>query len=161
MRILDPDPQQWRSANPFLDIFVSNSKNYLVLSNLLAKMSLYFITTNKNWNLEGFYAFHKKPPRRSKIWKINLLWKLWPASSSYELPVKYFDFLMLLFHQNRRQPKFQPSGNIELPCSPYSLNAYSGWLGARSTSVEKAIWTWSRTSMLFLIAARIWVKCVF
>ena len=65
------------------------SKNYFVLSNLLAKMSLYvsfFITTNKNWNLEGSYAFHKKLPRRSKIWKKNLFWILWAASSSYELP---------------------------------------------------------------------------
>jgi hypothetical protein len=35
--------------------------------------------------LEGSYAFHKKPPRRSKIWEKNLLWILWAASSSYEL----------------------------------------------------------------------------
>jgi hypothetical protein len=52
-------------------------------------MSLYvsfFITSNKKYNLEGSYAFHKKPPRRSKIWKKNLLWILWAASSSYELP---------------------------------------------------------------------------
>jgi hypothetical protein len=61
------------------------SKNYFVLSSLLAKMSLYvsfFITSNKNWNFKGSYAFHKKPPRRSKIWKKNLLWILWAASSS-------------------------------------------------------------------------------
>ncbi len=35
-------------------------------------MSLYvsfFITINKKYNLEGSYAFHKKPPRRSKLWK--------------------------------------------------------------------------------------------
>jgi hypothetical protein len=60
-----------------------------VLSNLLAKMSLYvsfFITSNKKLNLEGSYDFHKKPPRRSKIWEKNLLWILWAASSSYELP---------------------------------------------------------------------------
>jgi hypothetical protein len=53
-------------------------------------MSLYvsfFITSNKKWNLEGSYAFPKKPPRRSKIWrKKNLLWILQAASSSYELP---------------------------------------------------------------------------
>jgi hypothetical protein len=52
-------------------------------------MSLYvtfFITSNKKLNLEGSYAFHKKPPRRSKIWKKNLLWILRAASSSYELP---------------------------------------------------------------------------
>jgi hypothetical protein len=52
-------------------------------------MSLYvsfFIASNKKWNLEGSYAFHKKPPRRFKIWKKNLLWILWAASSSYELP---------------------------------------------------------------------------
>jgi hypothetical protein len=36
--------------------------------------------------LEGSYAFHRKPPRRSKIWEKNLLWILWAASSSYELP---------------------------------------------------------------------------
>jgi hypothetical protein len=37
--------------------------------------------------LEGSYAFHKKPPRRSKIWREKkLLWILWAASSSYELP---------------------------------------------------------------------------
>jgi hypothetical protein len=46
----------------------------------------FFITSNKKWNLEGSYAFHKKPPRRFKIWKKNLLWILWAASSSYELP---------------------------------------------------------------------------
>jgi hypothetical protein len=40
----------------------------------------------KKWNLEGSYAFYKKPPRRSKIWKTHLLWILWAASSSYELP---------------------------------------------------------------------------
>ncbi len=48
------------------------SKNYFVLSSLLAKMTLYvsfFIKSNKKYNLEGSYAFHKKPPRRSKIWK--------------------------------------------------------------------------------------------
>ncbi len=71
-------------------LITSSVKNYFVLSNLLAKMSLYvsfFITSNKKWNLEGSYAFHKKPPRRSKIWrKKNLLWILWAASSSYELP---------------------------------------------------------------------------
>jgi hypothetical protein len=52
-------------------------------------MSLYvsfFITSNKKYNLEGSYAFHKKPPRRSKIRKKNSLWILWAASSSYELP---------------------------------------------------------------------------
>jgi hypothetical protein len=35
-------------------------------------MSLYvsfFITSNKKYNLDGSYAFHKKPPRRSKIWR--------------------------------------------------------------------------------------------
>ncbi len=65
------------------------SMNYFVLSSLLAKMSLYvsfFITSNKKYNLEGSYAFHKKPPRRSKIWEKNLLWILRAASSSYELP---------------------------------------------------------------------------
>jgi len=37
------------------------------------------------------------------------------------------------------QPKFQHPGNIELPSSSYSLHGYSGQLGARSTTVEKAI----------------------
>jgi hypothetical protein len=46
----------------------------------------FFITSNKKLNLEGSYAFYKKPPRRSKIWKKSLLWILWAASSSYELP---------------------------------------------------------------------------
>jgi hypothetical protein len=52
-------------------------------------MALYvsfFITRNKKWNLEGSYAFHMKQPRRSKIWEKDLLWTLWAASSSYELP---------------------------------------------------------------------------
>jgi hypothetical protein len=65
------------------------TKNYFVLINLLAKMSLYvsfFITSNKKWNLEGSYAFHKKPPGRSKIRGKNLLWLFRAASSSYELP---------------------------------------------------------------------------
>ncbi len=65
------------------------SQNYFVLSTLLAKLSLYvyfFITSNKKWKLEGSYAFHKKPPGRSKIRRENLLWILWAASSSYELP---------------------------------------------------------------------------
>ncbi len=51
------------------------SKNYFILSNLLAKMSLYvsfLITTNKHWNLEGSYAFHKKAPERSRILKKKL-----------------------------------------------------------------------------------------
>jgi hypothetical protein len=46
----------------------------------------FFLTSNKKLNLEGSYAFHKKPPRRSKIREKNLLWILWAASSSYELP---------------------------------------------------------------------------
>ncbi len=65
------------------------SKNYFVSSNLLAKMSFYmsfFITTNKNWNLEGSYAFHKKPPEWSKIRITNLLCILREASNAYELP---------------------------------------------------------------------------
>jgi hypothetical protein len=50
----------------------------------------------------------------------------------------------------KEQPKFRPAGNIDLPRITYSLQSYSGRLGARLTSVEKAIWTWSRHSMLFL-----------
>jgi len=49
-------------------------------------------------------------------------------------------------------------GTIGLPGSSYSLHGYSGQLGARLTTVEKAIWTCSRHSMLFLIAAQIRVK---
>jgi hypothetical protein len=60
------------------------SKNYFVVTNLLAKMSLYvsvFITSKKKSNLEGSYAFHKKSPRRSKIWREkNLIWILWAPS---------------------------------------------------------------------------------
>jgi hypothetical protein len=61
----------------------------------------------------------------------------------------------LCFSFIKKQPKFWPTGNIDLPGSPYSLHGYSGRLGARLTSVEKANWTCSRHSMLFLIAARI------
>ncbi len=80
------------------------SKNYFVLSNLLSKMSSYvsfFITSLKKWNLEGYYAFHKKPPRRSKIRKKNLLWILWAASSSYELPA-----ISPLPHMLQLMPRF-------------------------------------------------------
>jgi hypothetical protein len=51
--------------------------------------------------------------------------------------VTYSDFLKFFFHQG--QPKFWPPGNIDLPCSQYSLHGYSGRLGARLTSIEKAI----------------------
>jgi hypothetical protein len=63
--------------------------------------------------------------------------------------MKFIDFLMLFFHQ--REAKIQPS-RTHWPV--YSMHGYSGWLGARSTSVEKALWTCSRHSMHFLIAAR-------
>jgi hypothetical protein len=45
------------------------SKNYFVLSNLLAKMPLYvslFITTNINWNLGGSYASIRSRPEGPK-----------------------------------------------------------------------------------------------
>jgi hypothetical protein len=47
------------------------SKNYFVLSNLLAKMSSYVtcIKSLKKCNLEGSDAFYKKLPGRFKIWK--------------------------------------------------------------------------------------------
>jgi hypothetical protein len=38
-------------------------------------------------DLEGYYAFNEKPPGRSEIRKRNLLWLLWAASSSCELPI--------------------------------------------------------------------------
>ncbi len=66
------------------------------------------------------------------------------------------DFLCFSFI--KKQPKFWPTGNIDLPGSLYSLHGYSGRLGARLTFVEKANWTCSRHSMLFLIAARDRVK---
>jgi hypothetical protein len=47
--------------------------------------------------------------------------------------VKYLDFKYYSFIKG--QPKYQPPGNIDQPGSPYLLNGYSGWLGARSTSV--------------------------
>jgi hypothetical protein len=46
----------------------------------------FFITSNKKLNLEGSYAFYKKPPRRFKNLEKSLLWILRAASSSYELP---------------------------------------------------------------------------
>jgi hypothetical protein len=67
------------------------SKNYFVVTNLLAKMSFHvsvFITSNKKWNLECSYAFHKKSPRRSKIWREKkiLIWILWAAPPPLPLP---------------------------------------------------------------------------
>ncbi len=65
------------------------SKNYFVLSSLLAKMSskeYFFITINSKLNLEGSGAFKRMPPGRSKIWKRSLFWLLRAASSLYELP---------------------------------------------------------------------------
>ncbi len=75
---------------------------------------------------------------------------------NFTTSVKYCGFLC--FSLIKRQPTFWPAGNIDLPGSPYSLHVYSGRLGARLTSVEKAIRTCSRHSMLFLIAARIRVN---
>ncbi len=63
--------------------------------------------------------------------------------------MQYIDFLCYSFIKG--QPKFQPPRQ-HWPA--HSLHAYSGRLGASSTSVEKAIWTCSRHSMHFLIAAR-------
>jgi hypothetical protein len=65
------------------------SKNYFVLSSLLAKMSskvYFFITINSKLNLEGSGAFKRMPPGMSKIWKRSLFWLFRAASSSYELP---------------------------------------------------------------------------
>ncbi len=65
--------------------------------------------------------------------------------------MNYCNFLCFSFI--KKQTKFWPAGNIDLPGSPYSLHGYSGQLGARLTSVEKAIWTCSHHSMLFLMSA--------
>jgi hypothetical protein len=46
-----------------------------------------FFTSNIiKLDMKGYYAFNEKPPGRSKIRKINILWILRAASSSYELP---------------------------------------------------------------------------
>jgi hypothetical protein len=64
------------------------SKNYFV-KQFPCKMSLdvsFFITSNKKWNLEGSYAFHKKQPGMTKIWRKNLLWILRAGLNSQNFP---------------------------------------------------------------------------
>ncbi len=80
------------------------------------------------------------------LWQKSMLY-----TNSEVVGFKSFSFIKGL-------PNFQPTGNIDLPRGPYSLHGYSGRLSARLTSFEKAIWTWSHHSMLFLKAARIRVK---
>jgi hypothetical protein len=46
----------------------------------------FFTSSIIKLDLEGYHAFNEKPPERSKIRKRNLVWLLWAASSSYELP---------------------------------------------------------------------------
>ncbi len=60
-----------------------------------------------------------------------LLWKK---------PILYNNVSIIFsFSFIKKQPKFWPTGNIDLPGSPYSLHGCSGRLGAKLTSVEKAI----------------------
>ncbi len=44
-------------------------KMFLYIKNVI--VCVFFHSSNKKWNLEGSYAFHKKPPRRSKIWDMG------------------------------------------------------------------------------------------
>ncbi len=72
------------------------SKNYFVFSNHLTKMSLYVSFSLQVTKMEfgRLYAFHKKPPRRSKIWNtpggIKDWWTSWhpPPSPQVATPAK-------------------------------------------------------------------------
>ncbi len=90
---------------------------------------------------------------------LNYVNKMWLDNNNNKYE-KLHHFILGFFHCFfiKGQPKFWSSGNIDLPSCPYSLPVYSGRLVARFTSVKKAIWTWSRHSMPFLIAARIRVN---
>jgi hypothetical protein len=61
--------------------------------------------------------------------------------------IHYFDFFVLFF--------IQPSGNIDMPGSPYSLQGYSGLLGDRLRGPFKLV---VATQCNFVTAAQIRVN---